>query len=31
MFDRRITIAQTDPELWAAIQSENQRDRKSVV
>jgi glycine hydroxymethyltransferase len=30
MFDRRITIAQTDPELWAAIQSENQRQQDHI-
>jgi glycine hydroxymethyltransferase len=30
MFDRNITIAQTDPELWAAIQSENQRQQDHI-
>ena len=25
MFDRSIAIAQTDPELWSAIQNENRR------
>ncbi|MDE2175662.1 MAG: serine hydroxymethyltransferase [Betaproteobacteria bacterium] len=30
MFDRRITIAHTDPELWAAIQSENQRQQDHI-
>ncbi len=30
MFDRRIQIAQTDPELWAAIQSENQRQQDHI-
>ncbi|MDY0329585.1 MAG: serine hydroxymethyltransferase [Thiomonas sp.] len=30
MFDRRITLAQTDPELWAAIQSENQRQQDHI-
>ncbi|HML80783.1 MAG: serine hydroxymethyltransferase [Thiomonas sp.] len=30
MFDRSITIAQTDPELWAAIQSENQRQQDHI-
>ncbi|MDD4886550.1 MAG: serine hydroxymethyltransferase [Thiomonas sp.] len=30
MFDRRITIAQTDPDLWAAIQSENQRQQDHI-
>ena len=27
MFDRNVTIAQTDPELWSAIQQENQRQQ----
>ncbi len=27
MFDRNVTIAQADPELWAAIQQENQRQQ----
>jgi len=30
MFDRNITIAQTDPDLWAAIQSENQRQQDHI-
>ena len=30
MFDRTKTIAQTDPELWAAIQSENQRQQDHI-
>ena len=30
MFDRRITIAQSDPALWAAIQSENQRQQDHI-
>lgn len=30
MFDRNITIAQTDPELWAAIQAENQRQQDHI-
>ena len=30
MFDRSITIAQTDPDLWAAIQSENQRQQDHI-
>ncbi len=27
MFDRNVTIAQTDPDLWSAIQQENQRQQ----
>ncbi len=27
MFDRNVTIAQTDPDLWSAIQHENQRQQ----
>ena len=27
MFDRNVTIAQADPELWSAIQQENQRQQ----
>ncbi|OYV40658.1 MAG: serine hydroxymethyltransferase [Thiomonas sp. 20-64-5] len=30
MFDRNITIAQTDPDLWAAIESENQRQQDHI-
>ena len=30
MFDRRITIADTDPQLWAAIQAENQRQQDHI-
>ena len=30
MFDRTKTIAQIDPELWAAIQSENQRQQDHI-
>ncbi|MHB1666761.1 serine hydroxymethyltransferase [Thiomonas sp.] len=30
MFDRNITIAQTDPEVWTAIQSENQRQHEHL-
>ena len=30
MFDRSITIAQSDPALWAAIQSENQRQQDHI-
>ena len=30
MFDRNITIAQTDPELWAAIQNENRRQHQHL-
>lgn len=30
MFDRNRTIAQTDPEVWAAIQQENQRQEQHI-
>ena len=30
MFDRHVTIAQTDPDLWAAIQSENRRQHEHL-
>ncbi len=30
MFDRRITLADTDPQLWAAIQAENQRQQDHI-
>lgn len=30
MFDRNILIEQTDPELWAAIQAENQRQEQHI-
>ena len=30
MFDRNVTIAQTDPELWAAIEAENRRQEDHV-
>jgi len=30
MFDRNITIAQIDPELWATIQAENQRQQDHI-
>ena len=30
MFDRSITIAQTDPELWVAIQAENARQEHHI-
>ncbi|NNM63826.1 MAG: serine hydroxymethyltransferase [Burkholderiales bacterium] len=30
MFDRNITIAQADPEVWAAIQNENQRQHEHL-
>lgn len=30
MFDRQITLAKTDPELWAAIQNENQRQEDHI-
>ncbi len=30
MFDRNITIAQTDPELWAAIEAENARQEHHI-
>ncbi len=30
MFDRSIAIAQTDPELWAAIQKENRRQHEHL-
>jgi glycine hydroxymethyltransferase len=30
MFDRNITIAQADPEVWAAIQRENQRQHEHL-
>jgi len=30
MFDRRITLAETDPQLWAAIQAENQRQQDHI-
>ena len=30
MFDRNITIAQTDPELWTAIQAENARQEHHI-
>ena len=30
MFDRKITLAKTDPELWASIQNENQRQEDHI-
>ena len=30
MFSRKNTIAQTDPELWAAIQNENRRQEDHI-
>ncbi len=30
MFDRNITIAQADPEVWAAVQNENQRQHEHL-
>ena len=30
MFDRQNTLAKTDPELWAAIQNENQRQEDHI-
>jgi glycine hydroxymethyltransferase len=30
MYDRRILIEQTDPELWAAIQAENRRQEEHI-
>ena len=30
MYQRNILIEQTDPELWAAIQSENQRQEEHI-
>ena len=30
MFDRQNTLAKTDPEIWAAIQSENQRQEDHI-
>ena len=30
MFSRQSTIAQADPELWAAIQSENRRQEDHI-
>src|SRR6187455_901692 len=30
MYDRRILIEQTDPELWAAIQAENKRQEEHI-
>ena len=30
MFHRNILVEQTDPELWAAIQAENQRQEEHI-
>ena len=30
MYDRRILIEQTDPELWVAIQAENRRQEEHI-